>query len=59
MASSYSEELKRAVEHMHSGTTTFIESAPVKETFEGKTVWKSIVHEYRSGKAAKLGICSN
>lgn len=43
-ADSHSEELKQAVERMRGGTATFIESVPVKETFEGKTAWEGAVH---------------
>lgn len=43
-ADSHSEELKQAVERMHGGTATFIESVPVEETFEGKTAWEGVVH---------------
>jgi hypothetical protein len=43
-ADTHSEELKRAVERMHGGTASFIASVPVKETFEGKTVWEGVVH---------------
>ena len=32
-------ELKHAVESQHGGTANFVESVPVKETFESKTVW--------------------
>lgn len=39
-----SEQLKHAVEHQHGGTATFVESVPVKEDFQGKTVWEGVVH---------------
>jgi hypothetical protein len=32
-------ELKRAVEAQHGCTATFLQSVPVKETFEGRSVW--------------------
>jgi hypothetical protein len=32
-------ELKRAVESQHGCTATLIQSVPIKETFDGKTVW--------------------
>lgn len=35
--------LKHAIESQHGGTATFVESVPVKETFEGKTVWEGVV----------------
>jgi hypothetical protein len=39
-------ELKRAVESQHSCTATLLQSAPVKETFGGKTVWEGVVHVF-------------
>jgi hypothetical protein len=41
-----SDELKRAVESQHGGTATLVQSVPVKETFEGKTVWEGVVHVF-------------
>jgi hypothetical protein len=41
-----SNQLKRAVETQHGCTATFVQSVPVKETFEGKTVWDGIVHVF-------------
>ena len=40
-------QLKRAVEGQHGCTATFIQSVPVKETFEGKTVWGGVVHVFK------------
>lgn len=40
-------ELKRAVEAQHGCTATLVQSAPVKETFGGKTVWEGIVHVFK------------
>ena len=40
------EELKRAVESQHGGKATFAQTVPVKETFEGKTVWEGLVHVF-------------
>ena len=40
-------ELNRAVENQHGCTATSIQSAPVNETFDGKTVWDGIVHVFR------------
>ena len=39
-------QLKRAVEAQHGCTATFIQSVPVKETFDGKTVWDGVVHVF-------------
>ena len=37
------EELKVAIRYLHGGEATHVESVPVKETFQGKTVWEGIV----------------
>jgi hypothetical protein len=39
-------QLKEAVERMHGGTATLAQSAPVRETFDGKTVWEGVVHVF-------------
>jgi hypothetical protein len=39
-------ELQRAVERMHTCKATLIQSVPIVETFEGKTVWEGIVHVF-------------
>jgi hypothetical protein len=39
-------ELRQAVEHMHGGAATFGQSVPVRETFEGETVWEGVVHVF-------------
>jgi hypothetical protein len=39
-------ELKRAIESQHGGTATLAQSVPVKDTFEGATVWEGIVHVF-------------
>jgi hypothetical protein len=40
-------ELKRAVETQHGCTATFVQSVPVKEAFEGATVWEGVVHVFQ------------
>jgi hypothetical protein len=40
-------QLKRAVETQRGCTATLIQSVPVKETFEGKTVWDGVVHVFK------------
>jgi len=37
-------ELKRAVEVQHGCKATVFQSAPIKETFSGKTVWEGVVY---------------
>ncbi len=39
-------QLKQAIEHQHGGTATLVESVPVKEEFQGKTVWEGVVHVF-------------
>jgi hypothetical protein len=39
-------ELKRAVESQHGCTATLVQAVPIKETFEGKTVWDGVVHVF-------------
>lgn len=43
MAEVSTDQLKTAVESQHGGTATFVESVPVTETYEGKTVWDGAV----------------
>jgi hypothetical protein len=40
------DQLKEAVEHLHGGSATLAQSVPVRETFEGKTVWEGVVHVF-------------
>src|ERR1700730_7462099 len=42
----YIEELRTVIRHLHRVETTHIESVPVKETFQGKTVWDGIVEVF-------------
>jgi hypothetical protein len=39
-------QLKRTVEAQHGCTATLVQSVPVKETFDGKTVWEGVVHVF-------------
>ena len=39
-------QLKQAVESQHGGTATLSGSVPIKETFQGKTVWEGTVHVF-------------
>ena len=38
--------LRRAVESQHGGTAIFIQSVPVSETHNDKTVWEGVVHVF-------------
>lgn len=40
------EQLREAVQNMHGGTATLAQSVPVRETFEGQTVWEGVVHVF-------------
>jgi hypothetical protein len=40
-------QLKEAVESQHGCTATLIQAVPVKEIFEGKTVWEGVVHVFQ------------
>jgi hypothetical protein len=40
------DQLKQAVESMHSGTATLAQSVPVHEVFEGEMVWEGVVHVF-------------
>jgi hypothetical protein len=39
-------DLKATIERMHGGSATLAQSIPVRETFEGKTVWEGVVHVF-------------
>ncbi|MBM4327095.1 MAG: hypothetical protein FJ118_08010 [Deltaproteobacteria bacterium] len=40
------EALARAIRELHGCEATWIESVPVKEVFEGETVWEGIVQVF-------------
>jgi hypothetical protein len=40
------EELREAIHKLHGVKATHVESVPVKEVFEGKTVWDGIVEVF-------------
>lgn len=42
----YIEELKEAIRKLHGVESTHITSVPVKEVFNGKTVWDGIVEVF-------------
>ena len=42
----YIDELKAAIKHMHGVDATHVESVPVTETFQGKTVWDGVVEVF-------------
>ena len=40
------DKLKSVVEQMHGGSAQLAQSVPIRETFEGKTVWEGVVHVF-------------
>jgi hypothetical protein len=46
MGKDYIEELRSAIRHLHGVEARHIESVPVKETFQGKTVWDGVVEVF-------------
>jgi hypothetical protein len=40
-------QLKAAVEAQHGCKATWVQTVPVKETFDGKTVWEGAVYVFR------------
>jgi len=42
----YIDELTAVIHHLHGVRATHIESVPVKEVFQGKTVWEGIVEVF-------------
>jgi len=47
MAEVTESELRKAVESQHGGTATFVQSVPVRETFEGQTAWDGAVSIFK------------
>ena len=43
---SYIEELKDVIRRVHGAEATHVESVPVKETFDGNTVWEGVVEVF-------------
>jgi hypothetical protein len=41
------DELRDVIRRLHGAEATHLESVPVKETFQGKTVWDGIVEVFR------------
>lgn len=44
---SHIDELREAIHKVHGGTATHTESVPVKEVFNGQTVWDGVVEVFR------------
>jgi hypothetical protein len=41
------DELKGIIHRLHGAEATHVESVPVKETFQGKTVWDGVVEVFK------------
>lgn len=39
-------QLKEVIEAQHGGVAAFAQSVPVKEAYQGKTVWEGVVHVF-------------
>lgn len=53
----YIEELKGVIKRLHGVDASHAESVPIKETFQGKTVWEGVVevfHLHGHPKAKRL-----
>jgi hypothetical protein len=46
MTSTYIEELRDVIRRLHGVESKHLESVPVKESFQGKTVWEGIVEVF-------------
>ena len=46
MTEGEADQLRQVVENMHGGKATLVQSVPIKETFEGKTLWEGVVHVF-------------
>lgn len=42
----YIEELQDVIRRLHGVESTHVESVPVKEVFEGKTIWEGVVEVF-------------
>jgi len=42
----YIEELREVIRRLHGAEATHVESVPIKETFQGQTVWEGIVEVF-------------
>jgi hypothetical protein len=43
---SYIEELREIIKNLHGVDSRHVESVPVKEVFQGKTVWEGVVEVF-------------
>jgi len=53
----YIEELQDAIRRLHGVESSHIESVPIKDKFQGKTIWEGIVEVFETRahpKASKV-----
>lgn len=43
---SHIDELREVIHKLHGGTATHVESVPIKEVFQGRTVWDGVVEVF-------------
>lgn len=58
MTSKYISEVENVIKQLHGVESKHIQSVPVKETFQGKTVWEGSIRDYRpsqSIEAVRMG----
>jgi len=46
LASNYIQQLQDVIRRLHGVESKHVESVPVKETFQGKTVWEGVVEVF-------------
>ena len=49
----YIDELRDVIRRLHGVESSYVESVPIKETFQGKTVWEEIVELFELHGHAK------
>jgi hypothetical protein len=42
----YIEELKKVIERLHGVEAKYVQSVPIKEVFQGKTIWDGVVEVF-------------
>jgi len=46
----YIEELRDVIRHLHGVESSHVGSVPIKEEFQGKTVWEGIVEVFEPSR---------
>jgi hypothetical protein len=42
----YIEKLREVIHHLHGVEATHVESVPIKEVYQGKTIWEGVVEVF-------------